>query len=123
LVSSEQFSLGGLDTVRGYLESEALGDFGGSLQVEIRSPTLPIITGRLLNEARLFAFYDIGGAAIHDPLAQQTRSYEFDSTGVGIRVRVLDDLYGELADATTLANGPNTKAGTNRVLFRVYGEF
>ena len=28
LVSSEQFSIGGLDTVRGYLESEALGDNG-----------------------------------------------------------------------------------------------
>ncbi len=28
LVSSEQFSLGGLDTVRGYLRSEMLGDNG-----------------------------------------------------------------------------------------------
>ncbi len=28
LVSSEQFSIGGLDTVRGYLESETLGDNG-----------------------------------------------------------------------------------------------
>ena len=30
---------------------------------------------------------------------------------------------GELDDAITLASGPNTRAGTNRVLFRVYGEF
>jgi hemolysin activation/secretion protein len=123
LVSSEQFSLGGLDTVRGYLESEALGDYGGSLQMEVRSPTLRYLTGRLVNEARVFAFYDLGGAAIHDPLAGQTRTYGLSSAGVGLRVRILDDLNGEVADATTLAEGPNTKAGTNRILFRVYGDF
>ena len=38
LISNEQFSLGGLDSVRGYLESEALGDYGASLQAELRTP-------------------------------------------------------------------------------------
>jgi hemolysin activation/secretion protein len=40
LVSSEQFSAGGFDTVRGYLESEVLGDFGAATTVEVRSPNL-----------------------------------------------------------------------------------
>jgi hypothetical protein len=32
-------------------------------------------------------------------------------------------LNGALQDAQTLNRGPDTKAGTNRVLFRVFGEF
>ena len=40
LVSSEQLSLGGQDTVRGYLESEVLGDYGVAGTLELRSPNL-----------------------------------------------------------------------------------
>lgn len=40
LVSSEQFSLGGLDTVRGYYESEAIGDNGLVGTLELRSPNI-----------------------------------------------------------------------------------
>ncbi len=38
LVSSEQLSIGGLDTVRGYLESEVLGDEGVVGNIELRTP-------------------------------------------------------------------------------------
>src|SRR3546814_12791487 len=38
LISNEGFSLGGMSSVRGYYESEALGDYGFALQTEIRSP-------------------------------------------------------------------------------------
>jgi hypothetical protein len=38
-------------------------------------------------------------------------------------MRLFDALGGELDDATTLLPGPTTKSGTNRVLFRIYGEF
>jgi hypothetical protein len=40
LVSSEQMSVGGFDTVRGYLESETLGDNGVTGTFEIRTPNL-----------------------------------------------------------------------------------
>jgi hemolysin activation/secretion protein len=40
LVSSEQISIGGFDTVRGYLESETLGDDGAAGTFEIRTPNL-----------------------------------------------------------------------------------
>src|SRR5262249_52485763 len=44
LVSSEQFSLGGLTSLRGYLQSEALGDDGIVGSIELRSPSLvPLI--------------------------------------------------------------------------------
>jgi hypothetical protein len=40
LVSSEQFSVGGFDTVRGYLEAETLGDNAAAGTFEIRSPNI-----------------------------------------------------------------------------------
>ena len=46
LVSNEQLSVGGADTVRGYLESEVLADSGAVLQMELRSPSLAERIGR-----------------------------------------------------------------------------
>ncbi|MBN4669065.1 ShlB/FhaC/HecB family hemolysin secretion/activation protein, partial [Pandoraea nosoerga] len=51
LVSSEQFSLGGLDTVRGYLESEMLGDNGAVANIELRTPNVgSMLQGELKSE-------------------------------------------------------------------------
>lgn len=48
LVSSEEFAIGGYGTVRGYLESQALGDNGAAGTVEIRSPDLaPLLSDAL----------------------------------------------------------------------------
>jgi hemolysin activation/secretion protein len=123
LISNEQFSLGGLYTVRGYLESEALGDYGAALQVELRSPDLAAHIDERINELRLFAFGDVGAAGIENALLEQTSSSFLSSAGVGMRIRLFDYLYAEVADATTFSRGPATAAGTNRVLFRAYGEF
>ena len=81
LVSSEQFSIGGQDTVRGYLESEALGDYGIAGTLELRSPNIaPYLEQKLDNplgqpvkfnafdEWRFFAFADVGRVRIHEPL-------------------------------------------------------
>lgn len=123
LLSSEQFSLGGVDTVRGYLESEALGDYGGSIQTELRSPPLARYIGGPLTSLRLHAFFDAGAAAINDALPGQTSSYNFSSTGFGARMDVLEHFHGVVDDAIVLSSGPNTRAGSNRVLFRIYGDF
>ncbi len=40
LINSEEFSAGGLDTVRGYLESEVLGDDAAVFNFEFRLPSL-----------------------------------------------------------------------------------
>lgn len=123
LVSSEQFSIGGLDTVRGYLESEALGDYGVAAQVELRSPSLARDIHERVDELRLFTFFDAGVAAIHNALLEQSVSSTLSSTGVGMRIRLLGYFNAEVAGAFTLSDGPATRAGVNRVLFRVYGEF
>jgi hemolysin activation/secretion protein len=127
LVSSEQFGLGGADSIRGYLEAEALGDYGVSLQTELRSPDLKKYLekrlGGALHSWRFHLFGDTGLAAIRDVTAGQRSSSGLSSVGVGTRVNLWGYLNGAVQDAQLLNNGPDSRAGTNRVLFRVYGEF
>lgn len=124
LVANEQFSVGGLDTVRGYEESEVLGDSGALLQTELRSPSLADKIGLTeVNEVRLHAFGDVSYAAINAPLPEQKRSYSLNSIGLGVRVRVFDHFNGQIEGATALSNGPVTKSGSDRVLFRLFGDF
>ena len=60
---------------------------------------------------------------IHDPLSEQTSSYTLSSAGFGVRVRQFDHLNGEFAAAFALRDGPNTRTGAPRFLFRLYGDF
>ncbi len=124
LVANEQFGVGGLDTVRGYEESEVLGDSGALLQTELRSPSLADTIGvPAVNELRFHAFGDTSYAAINGPLPEQKRSYSLNSVGAGVRVRVFDHYNGQVEGATALSNGPVTRSGSNRVLFRLFGDF
>ncbi|ALK09643.1 ShlB/FhaC/HecB family hemolysin secretion/activation protein [Blastochloris viridis] len=137
LVSSEQFSVGGLDTVRGYLESETVGDYGAAGTIELRSPDLVALFRdtfkpetpadgpqiQLFNEMRLFAFGDRGVTAIYEPLPEQDDKFDLASYGFGTRFRALDYFNGQVAYAIPLIEQASTKANHARVLFRFWGEF
>lgn len=123
LISNEGFSLGGMETVRGYYESEALGDYGAALQVELRSPPLAPLGGSLLNDLRLHAFADWGVAGIHRPLAGQRSEYNLGSAGGGLRVRLFDYLNGAVDVGVPLRSGPDTASGDVFTRFRMWGEF
>jgi hemolysin activation/secretion protein len=127
LVSSEQLPMGGADSIRGYLEAETIGDTGAYLQSELRSPDLKKYInkylGGSLRSLRFHTFYD-GGVVSVNYAAEGTHSqYGLQSAGIGARVNLWGYLNGVLQDATTLNRGPDTPPGTNRVLFRLYGEF
>jgi hemolysin activation/secretion protein len=123
LVSSEQLGVGGADSVRGYLEAETLGDYGASVQTELRSPSVAKYLGAKLHSWRFHLFYDAGFVDVNRPLPDTTTNYRLESAGIGSRINIWGYLNGVLQDAQTFNHGPDTKAGTNRVLFRVYGEF
>jgi len=137
LVSSEEFSLGGLDTVRGYYESAALGDNGVAGTLEFRSPDIGVwLQSNLKNEAgegqprfttfnewRLFAFIDGGTTRIYDPLEEQQSSFDMWSYGFGSRFKVFDRFTGMVAVATPMIDQGTTKKNSHRVLFSVGGEF
>jgi hemolysin activation/secretion protein len=136
LVSSEQFSLGGLDTVRGYLESEALGDFGGSATVELRSPNIaPFLTPTLKNapteagrfnpidEWTVFAFGDAGRVRIFDPLPETQEQFDLASYGIGTRFKFMKYSNGVILVGVPVISQQVTIANKSRVTFRLWGEF
>jgi hemolysin activation/secretion protein len=136
LVSSEQFSLGGQDTVRGYLESEALGDYGVASTLELRSPNIaPYLEQKLenptgapvkfnaFNDWRFFAFSDAGVTRIHEPLPDQQSKYELASYGFGTRLKTLNYLNGVFFVGMPLTSQQVTVAHQPRFSFRIWGEF
>lgn len=108
LVSNEQFFLGGLDTVRGFLESSALGDTGTNLTVEVRSPPLQKYAGSWVKEMRLLGFYDYGLATTRDPVSladdrfSQIERYILSSYGFGLDVKAARGLFMRLDFARVL---------------------
>jgi hemolysin activation/secretion protein len=137
LVSSEEFSVGGLDTVRGYLESEVLGDHGVVGNIELRSPDfadamqkavkaqleetpLPVA---VFNNWRFFAFTDAGLATILQPLPQQQAQFGLWSYGGGLRFKMFDYLSGMVACSVPMITQAYTHARDARLNFRIWGEF
>jgi len=126
LISNEQFSEGGLGTVRGYLESEALGDSGIIGTLEMRSPSLSSLIGTPLSavdEWRVYVFGDWGVVGIDEPLPQQQSTFKLASVGAGTRVKVLNHFNGSLDAALPLDQGPDTEAYSPHLTFRVWAEF
>jgi hemolysin activation/secretion protein len=137
MVSSEQFSAGGLDTVRGYLESETLGDNGVVGNIELRSPNVGDMlqkqmkdeTGQgqarftIFNEWRFFGFADAGTVSILEPLPEQQSKFDVWSYGVGTRFKMFDYLNGTVVYSVPMVSQAYTEARNPRVNFRIWGEF
>lgn len=85
LVSAEQFSLGGADTVRGYLEGEASGDHGWFGGVEWRSPNTATWLGQAWQESSLLLFAEAGRTHWLQPSAGQAGRVPLASVGAGWR--------------------------------------
>lgn len=123
LISNEQFSIGGLDTVRGYFESETLGDYGFAIQAEMRTAPVTWFKGLRVDELRFHSFWDSGFVGIHDPLPEQDDGFLLMSTGVGARVRLIDYVNGSVDVAVPLLDGPDKSTGDVIIRFRLWGEF
>ena len=121
LVDSEQFSLGGLNTVRGYLESVVLGDSAVAGTVELRSPSLLKWLGEG-HEWRVFGFLDAGAVFVNDPLPEQITQSNVWSYGFGSTIRIFDHLNGSLVFGVPMISQTPSVAGEPLLTFRVWGE-
>jgi hemolysin activation/secretion protein len=86
LIDNEQFAVGGVESVRGYLEAEALGDSGATGSLELRTPHLASAFGIHPREAYAYLFYDAGFVTLVDPLPTQVARQDLRSVGVGFRI-------------------------------------
>jgi hemolysin activation/secretion protein len=120
LIDPEQFSGGGLDTVRGYYESEAAGDNSVAGTLELRSPSLLGLVGaETLGEWRVHAFVD--GALL--TLPAQTSRFELASAGLGTRLRLRDHFTGSIDAGWPLLDEGQTKTGDLRVNFSIGAQY
>ncbi|HZE91712.1 MAG TPA: ShlB/FhaC/HecB family hemolysin secretion/activation protein, partial [Rhizobacter sp.] len=87
LISDEQFVAGGVDSVRGYLESEAVGDNALRASFELRSGNLAPERWTWLGSLRAHAFLEGAGLWLKSPLPEQDQREGLLSTGFGLRVQ------------------------------------
>lgn len=122
LVDPEQITGGGLTSVRGYLESVAVGDNGVFGTIEFLSPSLLAKVGDGYS-MRLFAFVDGGKLWLNDPLPGQTSDFDLASYGFGGRLTLSESLHGSIDVGNPLYSLGDSHVGDWRVMFRVWGEF
>jgi hemolysin activation/secretion protein len=123
LVNSEQFSGGGLGTVRGYLESEELGDNGVFGSGELRTPSLGDVFGKAVNDWRIYIFAEGGILTIDQPLPEQQQEFRLASVGAGTRIKLQDHYNGSFDFGLPLDNGTTTRAYEPLMTFRVWADF
>jgi hemolysin activation/secretion protein len=136
LVSSEEFTAGGVETVRGYLESETLGDTGVAATVELRTPSFPswlasiakdespaVKKLNVVTDFRLFAFGDAGAVKTLQPLVEQQAVFYLASYGVGTRFKLFENVNGMVTFAMPVIAQTYSAANKPRVLFRISGDF
>ena len=122
LVPTEQYAAGGVDTVRGYYESERLGDDALRLAFEGRTPSISFGERFPLRVAGV-AFYEGARLRTREPLFPTPDYYRIRGTGLGLRVSGPGGLSMDLDWARALDDGMITKAGDNRLLARLAWDF
>ncbi len=86
VLTKEQFSAGGNSSVRGYFESEILGDYGVFTSLELRSPNWGPRLWESLDELQVFGFTDVATVGLYDTLAGEDDGAQIGSVGLGLRV-------------------------------------
>lgn len=126
LIASEQFAAGGLGTVRGYLESETLGDDAVFGTLELRSPSFfaSAKEGEVtINDWRAYAFVDGGVVTLQDALPGQKSSESLLGVGVGTRGQLWEHYHGSLDAGFPLLDRPNDRDNEWLLTFRLWGDF
>jgi hemolysin activation/secretion protein len=118
LIADEQFSIGGAETVRGYLQGAAAGDTGIALTLEASSPNFGKGYYESLEEARLVAFVDSGTVRVIQPLTATGR-FSFSGVGVGLRLKAWRGARAAFDWAVAMDDVGNTKRGDSRLMFNL----
>ena len=130
LIPAEQYFSGGFDTVRGYLQSEAIGDNAIRGRAELTTPELIAIPiDRIWQRRRsadytirvkLAAFYDAAQLWVQQAPPGQTSQFRLEGVGGGIRVKFPKDVGQLIIDqGFALEETLNTKRGDSFVHFSV----
>jgi hemolysin activation/secretion protein len=123
VVSSEELAGGGFTSVRGYLQSEAIGDEGLTGQLELVAPTLKSHETRVFDLLRFYGFVDGGSIWILQPLIDQQKYFALASAGAGVRMALFRHLSGDIEVAVPFISGVGTHADRPRATFSLKSDF
>lgn len=122
LISNEQFGAGGADTVRGYLETEVLGDRGALGSLELRTPSFWQSDSSMPGQAYLVGFIEGAHVQVLEPLPDQKARFTLSSSGLGVRWKAKGFALN-LDWAQPFKETANTQARDARVHARMVYEF
>ena len=123
LISNEQFAVGGQQSVRGYHQTQQLGDDGVNLSVELQSPPLKPQDWDFAQNLRAHLFFDYAYLWIQDALPLNPSDYRLAGTGAGLRMQFFKHWLGEFDWAYPLYRQGTVDVGNQRIDFRVAYEF
>lgn len=130
LVSLEQFSLGGPNSVRAYAVAEALAETGGVASLELicgapgfaYRPAFGGYNWGQVLQVSLFADYAYG--QLNEPLlGSQEESVELSGAGIGLQINVPSRMFARLDVATPLSSRPTGNDRDPQVYFRFGAAF
>jgi hemolysin activation/secretion protein len=115
LTSSEQFQLGGIYNVRGYMPGDAVGDRGLTLTGEMgfpiyglsRSINAPFSKAKLYDATRLAIFYDWGTTSFREVAPGDIKNSNLSSVGWGVRYDLPESFSVRMDMAWPLDNTPS----------------
>ncbi len=123
LISNEQFSLGGMQSVRGYFETQALADDGLMGSIELRSPHLLPGNRDIVDKLQAVIFVDGGRGWIQNALPGNSKGSELASTGLGMRFQLWKYFVGVLDLGFPLVDLAPVQKGDPKLHFNIATEF
>jgi hemolysin activation/secretion protein len=124
LISNEQYVAGGMESVRGYQESELSGDNALHGSIELNFPGLENLPG-LLKKIKFtsYMFFDAARLWIKNPLPGEERHQNISGTGAGIRGEILDNFEYTLEGSFALKDTDYVRKGHRHLYFRMKYKF
>jgi hemolysin activation/secretion protein len=124
LIVNEKYSAGGMESVRGYKESEEVGDdaFHARAELSFPDPFEKFGIGKRL-QLTPYIFYDFALLTMKDPAPDQASSFRPEGTGAGIRGSLTKNLEYEADWAVALHGTENTELNSNRFYFKLKAVF
>ena len=122
LIPIEQFGLGGIDSVRGYVDREVNTDNACIFNFDVRTPQISLFKYinekyRTLDRLCGVVFLDIGNGWIYKPMVGQPSYYFLAGIGPGVRYDVSNNLYTRFDLGIRLGDVPFEASYDSRVRF------
>ncbi len=123
LLPSEEISIGGMDTVRGYVAMAANGDDGFIMNLEMQTGKIGIgqlFTGReWLDKLKILFFYDYGFTVSRQNIPGQPKALYLASIGPGMRYNISSYLVGRVDWGFQLRRLPQQVGAHQRLHFQL----